>query len=191
MSKFTSPLEGVRVAAPCPADWDKMVGDERVRYCGQCSLHVYNLSGMTKPETEGLVANAEGRLCVRYYKRADGSILTRNCPVGLRALKQRVSRIAGAALSAVIGFFAGLGLNFGLTPTPTHHVMGAMAAPVGLRRTPPPPPPPVDVVPVDEIKGEMVPIRPTVGMLRRDGKEDRDRDEVTPAGRRTKVTPRD
>lgn len=129
MRKFTSPLEGVRVAAPCTSDWEKMVGDERVRYCGQCSLHVYNLSGMTKREAEGLVANAEGRLCVRYYRRADGSILTRNCPVGLRALKQRVSRIAGAALSAVIGFFAGFGLNFGLTPLPTRHVMGTMAAP--------------------------------------------------------------
>src|ERR1044071_4893026 len=142
MRKFTSPLEGVRVAAPCPADWDKMVGDERVRYCGQCSLHVYNLSGMTKRQAESLVANAEGRLCVRYYMRADGSILTRNCPVGLRALKQRVSRVAGAALSAVLGFFAGLGLNFGLNnaPVPTRHAMGEMAVPVELKRTPPPPP---------------------------------------------------
>src|SRR5215212_7541929 len=151
MAKFTSPLEGVRVAAPCKADWGKMVGDERVRYCNQCSLHVYNLSGMTKREAEGLVANAEGRLCVRYYARADGSMLTRNCPVGLRALKQRVSRIAGATLSAVIGFFAGLGLNFGLTPAPTHQIMGAMAAPVQLKRTRPSPPPVVEVPTVREV----------------------------------------
>jgi hypothetical protein len=129
MRKFTSPLEGVRVAAPCSADWEKMVGDERMRYCGQCSLHVYNLSGMTKREAEGLVANAEGRLCVRYYRRADGSILTRNCPVGLRAVKQRVSRIAGATLSAVLGFFAGFGLNLGFArPTP-RQTMGAMVVP--------------------------------------------------------------
>lgn len=173
MRKFTSPLEGVRVAAPCPADWEKMVGDERMRYCGQCSLHVYNLSGMTKREAEGLVANAEGRLCVRYYQRADGSILTRNCPVGLRALKQRVSRIAGAALSAVIGFFAGLGLNFGLTPAPARHVMGAMAMPVELKRTPPPPPvvdvtpPVVDVPNVTMMQGQMVRLpRPVVGRIR-------------------------
>src|SRR3712207_1307366 len=85
MRKFTSPLEGVRVAAPCPADWEKMVGDERVRYCGQCSLHVYNLSGMTKKEAEGLVANSEGRLCVRYYRRADGSITERPCRCSSRA----------------------------------------------------------------------------------------------------------
>src|SRR5919199_4711871 len=113
MRKFTSPLEGVRVAAPCPADWEKMVGDERVRYCDRCSLHVYNLSGMTRREAEALVTSTEGRLCVRYYRRADGTVLTRNCPVGLSAIRRRVSRAAGAVLSAALGFFAGLGLDFG------------------------------------------------------------------------------
>src|SRR5207248_8192511 len=110
MAKFTNPLDGVRVAAPCPADWEKMVGDERMRYCGQCSLHVYNLSGMTKREAEALITNTEGRLCVRFYRRADGTVLSRNCPVGLSALKQRATRVVGAALSAVLGFFAGVGL---------------------------------------------------------------------------------
>ena len=113
MQKFTNPLDGVRIAAPCRADWEKMAGDERMRYCGECSLHVYNLSGMTKREAEALIANAEGCLCVRFYRRADGTVLTRNCPVGLRALKQRATRVAGATLSAVLGFFAGVGLNLG------------------------------------------------------------------------------
>lgn len=186
MRKFTSPLEGVRVAAPCPADWEKMVGDKRVRYCGQCSLHVYNLSGMTKREAEGLVANAEGRLCIRYYMRADGSILTRNCPVGLRAIKQRVSRIAGAALSAVIGFFAGLGLNFGLTPMPERRVMGAMAVPVELKRTPPSPPV-VEVPNVSEVKGEaFIPVRPMMGKMK-----PREKEDGAPVGKRPKQTPRD
>jgi hypothetical protein len=145
MPKFTSPLEGVRVAAPCKADWGKMVGDERVRYCGQCSLHVYNLSGMTKREAEGLVANSEGRLCMRFYRRADGSILTSNCPTGLRAVRQRVSRVAGAALSAALGFFAGIGLDFGARPAPppTFHTMGAIAMPADRGHN-------VNVVPLDE-----------------------------------------
>ncbi|HYY94081.1 MAG TPA: hypothetical protein VE713_06145 [Pyrinomonadaceae bacterium] len=143
MAKFTNPLEGVRVAAPCRADWEKMVGDERTRYCGQCSLHVYNLSGMTRSEAEALIMNAEGRLCVRFYRRADGSVMTRNCPVGLRALKQRVSRVAGATLSAVLGFFAGVGLNLGFAPA-TPHVMGTIALrPVRQEEVEVPPPPPV------------------------------------------------
>jgi hypothetical protein len=131
MTKYTSPLENVKVAAPCPADWEKMVGDERVRYCNKCELHVYNLSGMTRREAEALVTNTEGRLCVRFYRRDDGTILSRNCPVGLAAFKRRVSRAAGATLSAVLGFFAGLGLNFGFSPKPvvSGHTMGAIAMP--------------------------------------------------------------
>ncbi len=160
MRKFTSPLDGVRVAAPCPAEWEKMVGDERMRYCGQCSLHVYNLSGMTKREAETLVANAEGSLCVRYYSRADGSILTRNCPVGLRALKQRVTRIAGATLSAVLGFFAGLGLVPGTGRAPVQPTMGTMAMPAERNLTPP-----VEITPLRprEVLGEAAPIRLTMG----------------------------
>ncbi len=129
MAKYTNPLDNVRVAAPCPADWEKMVGDERVRYCNRCELHVYNLSGMTRREAEALVTNTEGRLCVRFYRRADGTILTRNCPVGLSAVKRRVSRVAGATLSAVLGFFAGLGLNFGIDRAVRPEIMGEMAVP--------------------------------------------------------------
>jgi len=135
MTKYTNQLENVRVAAPCPADWEKMVGDERVRYCNKCELHVYNLSGMTRRQAEALVSNTEGRLCVRFYRRGDGTILTRNCPVGLAAVRRRVSRVAGATLSAVLGFFAGLGLNFGLSPKPfeSGHTMGAIAMPAEQR----------------------------------------------------------
>ncbi|HEX8502781.1 MAG TPA: hypothetical protein VF659_19515 [Pyrinomonadaceae bacterium] len=136
MAKFTSPLDEVRVAAPCPADWGKMVGDERVRYCDRCSLHVYNLSGMSRREAEALVTNAEGRLCVRFYRRADGTILTRNCPVGLSALRRRAARVAGSVLSAALGFFAGLGLDFGLGRPAPRHVMGAMAAPAARSYSP-------------------------------------------------------
>ena len=110
MAKFTNPLDNVRVATPCPANWDEMSGSEKVRFCGQCQLNVYNLSGMTRCEAEKLITNTEGRLCVRFYRRADGSVITKNCPVGLQALKRRVSRVATAFLSAVVGFFGGLGL---------------------------------------------------------------------------------
>lgn len=111
MARFTSPLDGLRVAAPCRADWDGMAGDERVRFCALCSLNVYNLSGMTRREAEALMTRTEGRLCVRFYRRSDGTVLTRQCPVGLRALKARVSRTAAAVFSAVLGFFGGLGVQ--------------------------------------------------------------------------------
>jgi hypothetical protein len=114
MAQFTDPLSHVRVAAPCRADWERMRGNERVRFCDQCSMNVYNLSNMTKKDAEALILNTEGRLCVRYYSRADGSILTENCPVGLRALKRRVSGFSRAAVSSVLSFFAGMAVLAGL-----------------------------------------------------------------------------
>src|SRR5215813_13613862 len=109
MARFTSRLDRVRVAAPCPAHWDSMYGNERVRFCDQCQVNVYNLSDMSKAEAERLIGQAEGRLCVRYYKRRDGSIITQNCPVGLRAIKRRLSRIATAVASSLLSFFAAIG----------------------------------------------------------------------------------
>ncbi len=109
MTYFTSPLDHVRIAAPCPAEWDNMFGDERVRFCAQCKLNVFNLSEMTRAEAELLIARTEGRMCIRYYRRRDGSILTRNCPVGFQAIKRRVSRVANAVASAVVSFLVGLG----------------------------------------------------------------------------------
>lgn len=115
MSAYDNPLRNVRVAAPCPANWESMCGNEQVRFCAQCNLNVYNLSGMTRPEAEAFVTRAEGRVCIRFFRRADGTILTQNCPVGWRALKKRVSGVAKAAVSTVMGFVAGLGFNTAFT----------------------------------------------------------------------------
>lgn len=109
MSRFKSNLNHVRIAAPCNVHWENMFGDERVRFCGQCQLNVYNLSEMTKSEAERLIMRTEGRLCVRYYQRRDGSIITQNCPVGLRVIRRRLSLIASAIGTTVLSFFAGLG----------------------------------------------------------------------------------
>ena len=114
MAQFTDPLSHVRVAAPCRADWERMRGNERVRFCGECSMNVYNLSNMSKRDAEALISNAEGRLCVRYYHRSDGTILTKNCPVGLQAFKRRVSGISKAIASSFLSFFAGMAVLAGL-----------------------------------------------------------------------------
>ena len=110
--RFNSPLNNVRVAAPCPADWDQMLGNDRSRFCGQCNLNVYNLSAMSRSEAEDFIARSEGRVCIRYYKRTDGSIITENCPVGLRALRKRLSYVARAIASAVIALMTGVGLSY-------------------------------------------------------------------------------
>ncbi len=77
------PLEDVRVATPCRADWDKMQGDDHARFCASCTKNVYNLSEMTREDAERLITEKEGQLCVRFYQRADGTMLTKDCPVGI------------------------------------------------------------------------------------------------------------
>jgi len=108
MMKFTSPLNDLKVASPCEESWEAMLGNERKRYCGSCQLNVYNLSGMSQAEAERLVAEAEGRLCVRFYKRADGSVITQDCPVGWAKIKNRAKVLATAAFSLILSLFSGL-----------------------------------------------------------------------------------
>jgi hypothetical protein len=93
----------LRVASPCRADWSKMVGDDRVRFCAGCKLNVYNLSSMTEAEVKQLVGQREGRVCARFYQRADGTVLTRDCPTGVRRKRQLfgVSLATAASLLAL------------------------------------------------------------------------------------------
>jgi len=79
-----------------------MAGDGLVRYCPECKLSVYNFSEMTEAEIKRIAARREGRLCARFYQRTDGTLITRNCPVGFRRAIVRISRLATAALTAVM-----------------------------------------------------------------------------------------
>ena len=96
-------VKDLRVASPCPADWNRMLGDDRVRHCAECNLNVYNFSAMTTAEVEELISNHQGRLCGRLYQRRDGTILTKDCPVGFQIKIRRISRVAGTALTAIMG----------------------------------------------------------------------------------------
>lgn len=65
-----------------------------MRHCGECDLTVYNLSEMSLGEIEALLTKKEGRVCIRFYRRADGTVLVDDCPVGLREARRQVLRLA-------------------------------------------------------------------------------------------------
>jgi hypothetical protein len=88
-------LDNIHVAAPCSADWAAMTGDDRVRHCGSCRKNVYNLTDMTRDEADALLVEHEGRMCVRYYRRHDGTILTADCQTGRKYQRGRRMIIAG------------------------------------------------------------------------------------------------
>jgi len=131
MSKEWFPLDKISVAAPCTAQWRFMFGNERVRFCGQCSQNVYNLSAMTREQAEDLILRHEGRLCVRFYRRKDGTIITNNCPVGLRALKAKYNSTKATILKALMIFLAYLGILWWIEKIPVAKpvVMGSFETP--------------------------------------------------------------
>ena len=90
-------LDDVAIASPCRERWQDMVGDDCVRFCGKCDKNVYNVVAMTRHDAERLIEEHEGRVCLRMYRRRDGTVLTSDCPVGIR--RKRVTRMAAAALA--------------------------------------------------------------------------------------------
>lgn len=87
-----------------------MVGDERVRHCAECNLNVYNLSAMTERQVHALIAERSGqRLCTRFYRRADGTVLTQDCPWSFRAMRRKASRLRPAILTALMSVTVAMG----------------------------------------------------------------------------------
>lgn len=107
-------LDDVMIAAPCPAKWEEMQGDDVKRFCDKCALNVYNTSELTGQEIIDLMEQSEGRTCLRLYRRQDGTLITKDCPVGttMRERIERARRRMQMAAAVVLAFL---------------HVPGAMA----------------------------------------------------------------
>ena len=43
-------MKATKAAAPCPAQWADMTGDDKKRLCADCKLHVFNLAAVTDEE---------------------------------------------------------------------------------------------------------------------------------------------
>jgi hypothetical protein len=118
-------LEKVYVAAPCRVSWHSMEGDEKVRFCATCRQHVYNLSAMEVEEAADVISRNTGSLCVRFYRRLDGTVMTSDCPVGRQVLATNRGRVIRDLAAG--GFIALTALAF-FSPT-----QGAYARPAARR----------------------------------------------------------
>jgi len=99
-------LDRLRIASPCDVGWANMRGDDKVRFCDKCQLHVYNITIMGRAEAELFFSERVGwQTCVHAYRRADGTILLQDCPVGRRLARQAAARLAGSAAAAIGAFF--------------------------------------------------------------------------------------
>jgi hypothetical protein len=105
MSLVFSALDQIDVRSPCPVEWDCMSGDDHVRFCNHCRQNVFNLSVMTQEEAMDLIRQKEGQACVRFFRRTDGTVLTRDCSeFRMVKFQRRVRTGVGALLAFLIVF---------------------------------------------------------------------------------------
>jgi len=142
------PLDRIEIANPCEVPWDRMPGDDRVRFCGQCRQNVYNVEALSRREALDLIHSRQGRLCLRFYRRADGTVTTADCWTRLRQARRRGWLAFGAALVVVFwtqlaAQVVGLRTLFWLF----ERAPRTMGAPVQMLPPPAPTPPPVYLPP--------------------------------------------
>jgi len=115
-----SVIDSLSIASPCPKLWSEMelTASEAVRFCGDCKKNVYNVAQMSSLEAALLLqkgcaqreAGMESSVCMQLYRRADGTVITDDCPVGLKRIRDAWSkgrRHVAAALALVFGSLAG------------------------------------------------------------------------------------
>ncbi|MCW5824743.1 MAG: hypothetical protein KIT34_18235 [Cyanobacteria bacterium TGS_CYA1] len=102
------------IAAPCPIRWEQMDAVEdsdadTKRFCNQCSLNVFNVSNMTRVEAEKFLNEQSGPVCLGLYRRPDGTLITKDCPYGVKLLNRARFKLASLAASVLAVF--GITLN--------------------------------------------------------------------------------
>jgi hypothetical protein len=141
--------QAIVIQSPCTVPWESMQGDRVKRFCGQCRLHVHDVSEMSRRDVRELLTSTGGNCCLRVWRRPDGRVITQDCNRVLRAIRRRVAavRAAAAGVLALVGLG---GCHRGSSPPeapPSRPTTGAMVAPpappptMGTPATLPQPPP--------------------------------------------------
>jgi hypothetical protein len=141
MTLTQSLVDRITVRTPCTESWDAMRGDDRKRFCGKCRLHVYDISAMSRGEAETLLAariapgrgatngatnGGSDRLCVRFARRPDGTVVTDDCGPVRRAIRRRAMVVRAAAAGIFAMFFP---LAACSKPAPAVDVQGTPISP--------------------------------------------------------------
>src|ERR1700733_2460408 len=100
-SQEASISDKVCIAAPCQFGWENMIGNDATRFCGGCNLQVYNTSVISSAEVQNILNMDADQVCLRIYRKADGTIITDECPRWLRPLRSGWRHIAKIAVAVV------------------------------------------------------------------------------------------
>jgi hypothetical protein len=104
-----------------------MVGNERVRFCAHCQLHVHNLSEITPSEALGLVLRSGGRLCLSIERDSRGVPRTRAVSEPLYQIGRRASRLAAGAFGAALTLCSTAAARAQSCPEPAQQAVTASA----------------------------------------------------------------
>jgi hypothetical protein len=165
-------LDAVEIPVPCEVPWDAMTGNEQVRHCGECRQNVYNVSSFTRAEALQLLSSRGGRVCLRIFRRPDGTVLTSDCRERLRAARKRgwlvfagaLLIVAWAQICAQVVGLMGLRRLTGGGVMGSPPVPGQVVRPVPIAPPPRPLMGPPPVHPPRPIMGEWAPPHvPTTG----------------------------
>jgi hypothetical protein len=85
-------VDDLRDAAPCSVAWGSMSGDAQVRTCTSCAQKVYDVSSLSRDDARALLVDSEGR-CAGYFRRADGTLMARDCAPGVARQERRRRRL--------------------------------------------------------------------------------------------------
>lgn len=77
-------LSKVKIASPCKVPLSEMEDQGNCFHCKSCDLNVYQFSKLTNSEIADLLNENNEKLCVGIFRREDGTIITKDCPLGLR-----------------------------------------------------------------------------------------------------------
>ena len=94
-------VNSLQIASPCPMKWGDMqrTEEEAIRFCGDCSKNVYDVSKMSAKDASLLLQKAEisgSSTCMQLWRRADGTVITDDCPVGLRRIRDSWKKVRSA-----------------------------------------------------------------------------------------------
>lgn len=157
-------LDRIEIPLPCHVPWADMSGDDRVRFCGDCRQKVYNVAQFTRAEATRLLNDSSGRVCLRIFRRPDGTVITDDCRARLRAARKRGLLIFAGTLLVVFwaqicAQFVGLvGLRRVLSSGGTQGEAPMTMPMAGAVAPMPPPPPPIEMgkPPAPPVPGVMI-----------------------------------
>jgi hypothetical protein len=152
-------LDGVQVAEPCNVLWDQMRGTDTARHCDRCNKTVHNLSEMSAADASALLAVRGSGLCVRFARRADGAVVTRDRPVRPTSRIRWIMRRAVVALGSCVGLALATGCGERRTMGAVCTARGDGPAPTTVQQTPtgPPPAPQVEAPPPRPVNAHQQP----------------------------------